>query len=159
RFHREFPIPGGSGASPVMGAGLAGDDAARRRRRRRVPGAAVQAHGRRHLQRGAGRGVRRGGERRPRVDEARDSRRRPRVSEARPGLRRIGLRRVLRLAPMIRDLDDTIAALLKNHAPAASALAAAAITFDLPDSAWRKKLNKLTVNCYLYDVRENKELR
>ena len=60
---------------------------------------------------------------------------------------------------MIRDLDDTLAAMLKNRAPVGSALASAAITFDLPDSAWRKKLNKLTVNSYLYDVRENRELR
>ncbi len=60
---------------------------------------------------------------------------------------------------MIRDLDDTIAAMLKNRAPLGSALASAAITFDLPDSAWRKKLNKVTVNCYLYDVRENRDMR
>ena len=60
---------------------------------------------------------------------------------------------------MIRDLDDTIAAMLKNRAPPGSALAGAAITFDLPDMKWRNKVNKLTVNCYLYDVRENTELR
>jgi len=60
---------------------------------------------------------------------------------------------------MIRDLDDTIAAMLKNRAPAGSLLAGAAITFDLPDTAWRTKVTKLTVNCYLYDVRENTDLR
>lgn len=60
---------------------------------------------------------------------------------------------------MIRDLDDTLAAMLKNRAPAGSELAGAEIKFDLPDSKWRQKLNKLTVNCYLYDVRENTELR
>jgi uncharacterized protein DUF4255 len=60
---------------------------------------------------------------------------------------------------MIRDLDDTLAALLKNHTPAGSLLAGAQIKFDLPDSKWRQQLNKLTVNCYLYDVRENSELR
>jgi len=60
---------------------------------------------------------------------------------------------------VIRDLDDTIAAMLKNRAPAGSALAGAAITFDLPDTKWRNKVNKLTVNCYLYDIRENTELR
>ena len=60
---------------------------------------------------------------------------------------------------MIRDLDDTIAAMLTNQAPAGSLLAGAAITFDLPDTAWRQKVTKLTVNCYLYDVRENTDLR
>ena len=60
---------------------------------------------------------------------------------------------------MIRDLDDTIASMLKNRAPTGSALATATITFDLPDSEWRKGLSGLTVNCYLYDVRENRDLR
>jgi uncharacterized protein DUF4255 len=60
---------------------------------------------------------------------------------------------------MIRDLDDTVAALLKNHAPVGSLLAGAQIKFDIPDSKWRQQLNKLTVNCYLYDVRESSELR
>lgn len=60
---------------------------------------------------------------------------------------------------MIRDLDDTIAAMLANRAPAGSELAGAAIRFDLPDSAWRQQVSALTVNCYLYDVRENMELR
>lgn len=60
---------------------------------------------------------------------------------------------------MIRDLDDTIASMLKHRAPGGSELAGAEIKFDLPDSKWRQKLNKLTVNCYLYDVRENTELR
>jgi len=60
---------------------------------------------------------------------------------------------------MIRDLDDTIASMLKNRAPAGSALAGSVITFDLPDTAWRKNVTNLTVNCYLYDIRENTELR
>jgi uncharacterized protein DUF4255 len=60
---------------------------------------------------------------------------------------------------MIKDLDATIAAMLKNRAPAGSELATADITFDLPDSKWRQKVTALTVNCYLYDVRENPELR
>jgi hypothetical protein len=60
---------------------------------------------------------------------------------------------------VIRDLDDTIAAMLANRAPAGSELAGAEIKFDLPDSQWRQKLNTLTVNCYLYDVRENTDLR
>ncbi len=60
---------------------------------------------------------------------------------------------------MIRDLDDTIAAMLKNRAPAGSELAGALIGFDLPDTKWRTTVASLTVNCYLYDVRENTELR
>ena len=60
---------------------------------------------------------------------------------------------------MIRDLDDTIAAMLKNRAPVGSLLAGAVINFDLPDTQWRNQVNKLTVNCYLYDIRENHDLR
>ncbi len=61
---------------------------------------------------------------------------------------------------MIRDLDDTIQILLKDKAPAGSEeLAQADISFDIPDADWRAGLAKLTVNCYLYDVRENQELR
>lgn len=60
---------------------------------------------------------------------------------------------------MIQDLDATLSALLKHHAPVGSLLAGADVKFDLPDSKWRTKINKLTVDLYLYDVRENKELR
>jgi hypothetical protein len=60
---------------------------------------------------------------------------------------------------MIKDLDATISNLLKNHATGGSELANAEIKFDLPDSKWRQKVNKLTVNCYLYDIRENTDLR
>ena len=60
---------------------------------------------------------------------------------------------------MIRDLDDTIATMLANEAPLGSELAAADLRFDLPDGKWRSGVSKLTVNCYLYDIRENRELR
>ena len=60
---------------------------------------------------------------------------------------------------MIRDLDDTIEAMIENLAPAGSALASADISFELPDAEWRSNLANLTVNCYLYDVRENREMR
>lgn len=60
---------------------------------------------------------------------------------------------------MIRDLDDTLKALLKDFAPAGSQLANAEISFELPDAAWRKGLLQLTVNCYLYDIQQNLELR
>lgn len=60
---------------------------------------------------------------------------------------------------MIRDLDDTIQELLKTRAPAGSELAGADISFDLPDADWRAGVSTLTVNCYLYDIRENLEMR
>ena len=60
---------------------------------------------------------------------------------------------------MIRDLDDTILELLETRAAPGSELAGADINFDLPDADWRGSLTALTVNCYLYDVRENAELR
>jgi hypothetical protein len=60
---------------------------------------------------------------------------------------------------MIRDLDDTIRELLETRAPAGSELAGATISFDLPDADWRAGLDQLTVNCYLYDIRENREMR
>lgn len=60
---------------------------------------------------------------------------------------------------MIRDLDETIEQLLTTRAPAGSELAGADISFDLPDADWRAGLETLTVNCYLYDIRENFELR
>jgi hypothetical protein len=60
---------------------------------------------------------------------------------------------------MIRDLDATIRHLLTTAAPSGSALAGATISFDLPDAQWRTSLAGLTVNCYLYDVHENLEMR
>ncbi len=60
---------------------------------------------------------------------------------------------------MIQDLDDTIRELLETQAPSGSELAGADISFDLPDADWRAGLTTLTVNCYLYDIRENLELR
>jgi len=60
---------------------------------------------------------------------------------------------------MIRDLDETIRELLTDQAPGGSELSGAEISFDLPDAEWRSGLETLTVNCYLYDIRENRELR
>ncbi len=60
---------------------------------------------------------------------------------------------------MIRDLDETLRALLKQQAPPGSELAGADVSFDLPDGEWRSTLGSLTVNCYLYDVRENRDMR
>jgi hypothetical protein len=60
---------------------------------------------------------------------------------------------------MIRDLDATIRQLLTASAPSGSTLAGATISFDLPDAEWRSTLSGLTVNCYLYDIHENLEMR
>lgn len=60
---------------------------------------------------------------------------------------------------MIRDLDETIKALLTEKAPPGSELAGADISFDLPDAEWRQHIKSLTVNCYLYDIHENMALR
>ncbi len=61
---------------------------------------------------------------------------------------------------MIRDLDETLEALLTQGAVPGSELAQAEISFDLPDAAWRGSLqgDEATVNCYLYDVHQNAEL-
>ena len=60
---------------------------------------------------------------------------------------------------MIRDLDDTVEQLFVTQAPPGSELATASINFELPNAEWRAGLEGLTVNCYLYDIRENRELR
>lgn len=60
---------------------------------------------------------------------------------------------------MIRDLDMTIRELLESRSVPGSELAGAEIVFDLPDATWRTGIGGLTVNCYLYDLRENAELR
>jgi len=60
---------------------------------------------------------------------------------------------------MIQHLDATIQKLLQDKAEAGSKLKAAQISFDLPDADWRAAHEELTVNCYLYDIRENHELR
>jgi hypothetical protein len=60
---------------------------------------------------------------------------------------------------MIRDLDATIQALLEAGAQAGSELDQADISFDIPDTDWRAGLDTLTVNCYLYDIRENRDMR
>jgi hypothetical protein len=60
---------------------------------------------------------------------------------------------------MISDLDATIGQLLTKGAPPGSVLAGATISFELPDSAWRATIHGPTVNCYLYDIRENAALR
>jgi Pvc16 N-terminal domain len=59
---------------------------------------------------------------------------------------------------MIQDLDDTLKELLVKKVPID--LAAIDIKFEMPDEEWKGKLStKPTINLYLYDIRENHELR
>jgi len=60
---------------------------------------------------------------------------------------------------MIKDLDDTLKVLLTTKAPPNSMLANAVINFDLPDSDWRTHVSALTLNLYLYDIRQNPGMR
>ncbi len=61
---------------------------------------------------------------------------------------------------MIRDLDETIAAFLSGEARPGSLLATARIDFAPPSLEWRTRLQPgLTLNCFLYDTRENRDLR
>lgn len=58
---------------------------------------------------------------------------------------------------MIQDLDDTIKELLVQKVPIDTAVTD--ISFDMPTGEWETALTKPTVDVYLYDVRENHELR
>jgi hypothetical protein len=58
---------------------------------------------------------------------------------------------------MIADLDETIRELLRAELPIKNG--EIDISFDLPKHEWSGRLNKPTVNLYLYDVRENPTLR
>lgn len=60
---------------------------------------------------------------------------------------------------MIKDLDLTLKALLSGEAEPGSELAAANISFSAPDEEWRRKGKELDLDVYLYDIRENRELR
>lgn len=60
---------------------------------------------------------------------------------------------------MIRDLDLTLKSLLTGEAEPGSELSKTEISFAVPDEEWQKKGNKLELNVYLYDVRENRDLR
>ena len=60
---------------------------------------------------------------------------------------------------MIEALDDTLAWLFRVRSEPGSLLQQAAISFEMPDTEWRSRINRLTLCCYLYDVRENKSLR
>ena len=58
---------------------------------------------------------------------------------------------------MIQDVDDTLKELLVQQVPIKTA--DIDIKFDMPTKDWSATVTKPTVNLYLYDVRENHELR
>jgi hypothetical protein len=55
------------------------------------------------------------------------------------------------------DLDEAIRALLVRGVPLDPA--DVDVSFDAPDREWSSRLSRPTVNCFLYDVRENHQLR
>jgi hypothetical protein len=55
------------------------------------------------------------------------------------------------------DLDETIRQLLVRYVPLT--LTEVDVSFDAPDREWSGRLTRPTVNCFMYDVRENEELR
>jgi len=58
---------------------------------------------------------------------------------------------------MISDLDETLRQLLIDDIPIKNG--EVDIKFDLPNRAWTAKLSRPTLNLYLYDMRENVDLR
>lgn len=58
---------------------------------------------------------------------------------------------------MIQDIDDTLKELLVLKVPID--LAAVDIKFEMPTKDWAASVTKPTVDLFLYDVRENQELR
>ena len=58
---------------------------------------------------------------------------------------------------MFADLDETIRQLLIRQVPLDPA--EVDVSFETPDREWSGRLSRPTVNCFLYDVRENHQLR
>jgi hypothetical protein len=58
---------------------------------------------------------------------------------------------------MINDVDETLKQLLVQKVPLDPA--EIDINFDMPDREWSASVSKPTVNLYLYDIRENQQLR
>ena len=58
---------------------------------------------------------------------------------------------------MFADLDETIRQLLIKQVPLD--LSEVDISFEAPDREWSGRLSRPTINCFLYDVRENLDLR
>lgn len=60
---------------------------------------------------------------------------------------------------MIRDLDQSLAAMLAGEAATGSELAGARLSFAVPDQRWRGQGTGLELDVYLYRVQENRDLR
>lgn len=58
---------------------------------------------------------------------------------------------------MLHELDESIRRLLVEEGRLDPA--EVDVSFDLPNRDWSKGISKPTVNCYLFDIRENRELR
>ncbi|MGH2350508.1 MAG: Pvc16 family protein [Chloroflexota bacterium] len=58
---------------------------------------------------------------------------------------------------MFADLDETIRRLLIRDVPLDPS--EVDVNFEAPDREWSGRLSRPTINCFLYDVRENHELR
>jgi hypothetical protein len=58
---------------------------------------------------------------------------------------------------MLNDLDETIKYLLIDHIPLDPG--EVDVSFDVPDREWSASISKPTLNYYLYDIRENLDLR
>lgn len=58
---------------------------------------------------------------------------------------------------MIKDLDDTIEDLLVEDGGISRDVAD--IRFDIPNREWSSGISRPTLNCYLFDIRENLDLR
>lgn len=58
---------------------------------------------------------------------------------------------------MFQDLDETLKELLIQKVPINNT--ATDIKFEVPNQDWESRLQKPTINLFLYDIRENHELR
>ncbi|MBV9583117.1 MAG: DUF4255 domain-containing protein [Chloroflexi bacterium] len=58
---------------------------------------------------------------------------------------------------MFADLDETIRQILIKGIPLD--LSEVDVSFEAPDREWSGRLSRPTINCFLYDVRENLDLR
>jgi hypothetical protein len=58
---------------------------------------------------------------------------------------------------MLAELDETVRQLLIRYVPVDPVHID--VSFDLPDREWSSRLTRPTINCFLYDVRENLRLR
>jgi hypothetical protein len=58
---------------------------------------------------------------------------------------------------VLHELDETIRRLLVREGRLDAA--EVDVSFDIPNRDWSKGISKPTLNCYLFDIRENRDLR